>query len=146
LTGAGVNQAEGRIWPAGRQLAIAALANNLAPLSKLITRVFIYPNLIVICVPRFAEIVHLDDILSIITSTLLGGTLPTRRLIYILLHLRINYSVAASSLSHHILSLYSLFGDCFITVTRVRYVVHLSSLRKYRKHPTVNSFIFHVTR
>jgi hypothetical protein len=27
----------------------------------------------------------------LITSTFLGGTLPTRRLIYILLHLRTNY-------------------------------------------------------
>jgi hypothetical protein len=108
-----------------------------------VARVFIYPNLIVICVPSLAEIAHFDDIFSIITSTLLGGTLPTRWPFYILLHLCTNYSVAASSLSHHILSLYSLFGDCFIIVTRVRYVVHVSSLRKY---PTVNSFIFHVTR
>jgi hypothetical protein len=87
-----------------------------------VARVFIYPNLILICVPSLAEIAHLDGIFSIITSTLLGGTLPTRRLIYILLHLRTNYSVAASSLSHYILSSYSLSGDCFITVTRVRYV------------------------
>jgi hypothetical protein len=56
-------------------------------------RVFIYLNLIVICVPSLVEIAHLDGIFSIITSTLLGGTLPTRRLIYILLHLRTNYSV-----------------------------------------------------
>jgi hypothetical protein len=55
-------------------------------------RVFIYPNLIVICVPSLAEIAHLDGIFSIITSMLLGGTLPARRLIYILLHLRTNYS------------------------------------------------------
>jgi hypothetical protein len=46
--------------------------------------VFIYPNLIVVCVPSLAEIGHLDGIFSIITSTLLGGTSPTRRLIYIL--------------------------------------------------------------
>jgi hypothetical protein len=52
-----------------------------------------YPNLTVICVPSLAEIAHLDGIFSIITSRLLGGTLPTRRLIYILLHLRTNYSV-----------------------------------------------------
>jgi hypothetical protein len=39
-------------------------------------RVFIYPNLIVICVPSLTEIAHLDGIFSIITSTLLGGTLP----------------------------------------------------------------------
>jgi hypothetical protein len=71
-----------------------------------VARVFIYPNLIVICVPSLAEIAHLDGIISIITSTLLGGTLPTRGLIYILLHPRTNYSMAASSLSHHILSLY----------------------------------------
>jgi hypothetical protein len=58
-----------------------------------VARVFIYPNLIVICVPSLAEIAHLDGIFSIITSTLLGGTLPTRRLINILLHLRTNYSV-----------------------------------------------------
>jgi hypothetical protein len=51
-------------------------------------RVFIYPNLIVICVPSLAEIAHLDGIFSIITFTPLGGTLPTRQLIYILLHLR----------------------------------------------------------
>jgi hypothetical protein len=92
-----------------------------------LVRVFIYPNLIVICVPILAEIAHLVCIFSIITSTLLGSTLPTRRLIYIRLHLPTNYSVVASSLWHHILYLYSLFGDCFITVTRVRYVVHLSS-------------------
>jgi hypothetical protein len=49
-----------------------------------VVRVFIYPNLMVICVPSLAEISHLDGIFSIITSTLLGGTLPTRRLIYIL--------------------------------------------------------------
>jgi hypothetical protein len=54
-------------------------------------RVFIYPNLIVIYVPSLTEIAHLGGIFSIITSTLLGGTLPTRRLIYILLHLRTNY-------------------------------------------------------
>jgi hypothetical protein len=71
-----------------------------------VARAFIYPNLIVICVPSLAEIAHLDGIFSIITSTLLGGTLPTRGLIYILLHLRTKYSMAASSLSHHILSLY----------------------------------------
>jgi hypothetical protein len=65
-----------------------------------VARVFIYPNLIVICVPSLAEIAHLDGIFSIITSMLLGGTLPTRRLIYTLLHLHTNYSVAASSLSH----------------------------------------------
>jgi hypothetical protein len=58
-----------------------------------VARVFIYPNLIVICVPNLAEIAHLDAIFSIIISTLLGGALPTRRLIYILLHLRTNYSV-----------------------------------------------------
>jgi hypothetical protein len=58
-----------------------------------VARVFIYPNLIVICVPSLAEIAHLGGIFLIITSTLLGGTLPTRRLIYILLHLRTNYSV-----------------------------------------------------
>jgi hypothetical protein len=58
-----------------------------------VARIFIYPNLIVICVPSLAEIAHLDGIFSIITSPLLGGTLPTRRLIYILLHLRTNYSV-----------------------------------------------------
>jgi hypothetical protein len=58
-----------------------------------IARVFIYPNLIVICLPSSAEIAHLKGIFSIITSTLLGGTLPTRRLIYILLHLRTNHSV-----------------------------------------------------
>jgi hypothetical protein len=58
-----------------------------------VARVFIYPNLIVICVPILAEIAHVDGIFSIITSTLLGGTLPTRRLIYILLHIRTNYSV-----------------------------------------------------
>jgi hypothetical protein len=39
-------------------------------------RVFIYPNLIVIYVPSLAEIAHLDGIFSVITSTLLGGTLP----------------------------------------------------------------------
>jgi hypothetical protein len=49
-----------------------------------VARVFIYPNLIVIFVPSLAEIAHLDGTFSIITSTLLGGTLPTRRLIYIL--------------------------------------------------------------
>jgi hypothetical protein len=71
----------------------------------------IYPNLIVICVPSLAEIAHLDGIFSIIiTSMLLGGTLPTHRLVYVLLHLRTNYSVAASSLSLHILSLYSLLA------------------------------------
>jgi hypothetical protein len=32
---------------------------------------FIYPN-----VPSLTEIAHLDSIFSIITSTLLGGTLP----------------------------------------------------------------------
>jgi hypothetical protein len=53
-----------------------------------VARVFIYPNLIVVCVPSLAEIAHFDGIFSIITSTLLGGTLPTRRLIYIILHLR----------------------------------------------------------
>jgi hypothetical protein len=58
-----------------------------------VARVFIYPNLIVICVPSLAEIAHLDGLFSIITSTLLGDTLPTRRLIYIMLHLRTNYSV-----------------------------------------------------
>jgi hypothetical protein len=58
-----------------------------------VAQVFIYPNLIVICVLSLAEIAHLAGIFSIITSTLLGGTLPTRRLIYILLHLRSNYSV-----------------------------------------------------
>jgi hypothetical protein len=47
-------------------------------------RVFIYPSLIVMCVPSLAEIVHLDGIFSITTSTLVGGTLPTRRLIYII--------------------------------------------------------------
>jgi hypothetical protein len=41
-----------------------------------VARVFIYPNLIAIYVPRLAEIAHLDGILSIITSTLLDGTLP----------------------------------------------------------------------
>jgi hypothetical protein len=45
------------------------------------------------CVPSLAEVAHLDGIFSLITSTLFGGTLPTRRLIYILLHLRTNYSV-----------------------------------------------------
>jgi hypothetical protein len=79
-----------------------------------VARVFIYPNLIVICVPSLAEIAHLDGIFSIITSTLHGGTLPTRGLIYILLHLRTNYSVAASSLSHHILSLYCSTCRSFI--------------------------------
>jgi hypothetical protein len=58
-----------------------------------VARVFICPNLIVICVPSLAEIAHLDGIFSIVTSTLLGGTLSTRRLIYILLHLHTNYSV-----------------------------------------------------
>jgi hypothetical protein len=53
-----------------------------------VARVFIYPNLIVMCVPSLAEVAHLDGIFSIITSTLLGGTLPTRRLIYVLLHPR----------------------------------------------------------
>jgi hypothetical protein len=48
-----------------------------------VARVFIYPNLIVICVTSLSEIAHLDGIFSIITSTLLGDTLPTRRLIYI---------------------------------------------------------------
>jgi hypothetical protein len=70
-----------------------------------VARVFIYPNLIVICVPNLAEIAHLGGILSIITSTLLGGTLPTRRLIYILLHLRTNYSVeypTLNSLTFHV--------------------------------------------
>jgi hypothetical protein len=57
-----------------------------------VARVFIYPNLIAICVPSLAEIAHLDGILNN-NSTLLGGALPTRRLIYILLHLRTNYSV-----------------------------------------------------
>jgi hypothetical protein len=42
-----------------------------------VARVFIYPNLIVMCVPSLAEIAHLGGILSIVTSTLLGGTLPT---------------------------------------------------------------------
>jgi hypothetical protein len=37
--------------------------------------VFIYPNLIVICVPSLAKIAHFDGIFSIITSKLLGGTL-----------------------------------------------------------------------
>jgi hypothetical protein len=64
-----------------------------------VAQVFIYPNLIVICVPSSAEIACLDGIFSIITSTLLGGTLSTRGLIYILLYLRTNYSVAASSLA-----------------------------------------------
>jgi hypothetical protein len=41
-----------------------------------VARVFIYPNLIVVCVPSLAEIAHFDGILSITTSTLLGGTLP----------------------------------------------------------------------
>jgi hypothetical protein len=54
------------------------------------TSLFPRPNLIVICVPSLAEIAHLDGIVSIIISTLLGGTLPTRRLIYMLLHLRTN--------------------------------------------------------
>jgi hypothetical protein len=58
-----------------------------------VARVFIYPNFIVICVPNLAEIAHLGGIFSIITSTLLGGTLLTRRVIYIPLHLRTNYSV-----------------------------------------------------
>jgi hypothetical protein len=58
-----------------------------------VARVLIYPNLIVICVPSLAEIAHLDGTFSIITYTLLGGTLLTRRLIYVLLHLRTNYSV-----------------------------------------------------
>jgi hypothetical protein len=58
-----------------------------------VARVFNYPNLIVICVPTLAEIAHLDGIFTIITSMLLDGILPTRRLIYILLHLRTNYSV-----------------------------------------------------
>jgi hypothetical protein len=49
-----------------------------------VARVSVYPNLIVICVPSLAEIAHLDGIFSLITSTLLGGTLPTRRLIYIM--------------------------------------------------------------
>jgi hypothetical protein len=40
-------------------------------------QVFIYPNLIVICVPSLTEIAHIDSIFSIITSTLLGGTLPS---------------------------------------------------------------------
>jgi hypothetical protein len=44
-----------------------------------VARVFIYPSLIVICVPSLAEIAHLDGIFSIITSTLLGGTLFPRR-------------------------------------------------------------------
>jgi hypothetical protein len=58
-----------------------------------VARVFIYPNLIVICVTSLAEIAYIDGIFSIITSTLLGGTSPTRWLIYILLYLRTNYSV-----------------------------------------------------
>jgi hypothetical protein len=48
-----------------------------------VARVFIYPSLIVICVPSLADNVY----------TLLGGILPTRRLIYILLHLRTNYTL-----------------------------------------------------
>jgi hypothetical protein len=70
-----------------------------------VARVFIYPSLIVICVPSLTEIAHLDDIFSIITSTLLGGTLPTRRLIYTLLHFRTNYSVeypTVNSLTFHV--------------------------------------------
>jgi hypothetical protein len=79
-----------------------------------VARVFIFPNLIVIFVPSLAEIAHLDGIFSIITSTLLGGTLPTRGLIYILSHLRTDYSMAASSLSHYILSLYCSICRSFI--------------------------------
>jgi hypothetical protein len=41
-----------------------------------VSRVFIYPNLIVICVSSLAEIAHFNGIFSIITSTLLGGTYP----------------------------------------------------------------------
>jgi hypothetical protein len=41
-----------------------------------VARVFIYPNLIAMCVPSLAEIAQLDGTFSIITSTLLGGTLP----------------------------------------------------------------------
>jgi hypothetical protein len=59
-----------------------------------VARVFIYPNLIAICVLSLVELAHLNGIFSILTSTLLGGTLPSRRLIYILLHLRTNYSVS----------------------------------------------------
>jgi hypothetical protein len=38
--------------------------------------VFIYPNLIVICVPSLTEIAHVDGIFSIITSTLLAVHYP----------------------------------------------------------------------
>jgi hypothetical protein len=41
-----------------------------------VARVFIYPNHILVGVPSLTEIKHLDGIFSIITSTLLGGTLP----------------------------------------------------------------------
>jgi hypothetical protein len=58
-----------------------------------VARLFIYPNLIVICVLSMAEIAHLGGIFSIITSKFLGDTLRARRLMYILLHLLPNYSV-----------------------------------------------------